>query len=113
MTAVIVFRTYVSIFLESSKTDQFRDGVWRLISRYQIKILGPSRRWSNTLLPQKNDLSEDLSLFCSFVVFKIHIQSSALRLELQQSPGDHQGRFEGHNRRFLLTLFFTLREPNV
>ena len=73
----------------------------------------PVKALEQYIAAAKNDLSEDLSLFCSFVVFKIHIQSSALRLELQQSPGDRQGRFEGHNRRFLLTLFFALREPNV
>ena len=42
----------MSIFLESSKTDQFRDGAW-VASRGRIKTLAPLRRWSNTLLPRK------------------------------------------------------------
>ena len=38
------FPSYVSIFLESSKTDQFRDGAWIIISYSSVKREGPKPR---------------------------------------------------------------------
>ncbi|XP_078352499.1 integrase/recombinase xerD homolog isoform X1 [Oculina patagonica] len=56
------FPTYVSIFLESSKTDQFRDGAWIAIARSDQETC-PVKALEQYIAAAKIDLCEDLPLF--------------------------------------------------
>lgn len=56
------FPTYVSIFLESSKTDQFRDGAWVAIARSNQDTC-PVKALEQYIAAAKIDLGEDLPLF--------------------------------------------------
>lgn len=79
------FPTYVSIFLESSKTDQFRDGAWVAIARSNQDTC-PFKALEQYIAAAKIDLGEDLPLFRA--LSSSRSTSKAPRLELQQSPGD-------------------------
>ena len=54
------FLTYVSIFLESSKADQFRNGAWISIARSGQETC-PVRALERYIAAAEIDLSEDLS----------------------------------------------------
>ena len=56
------FPTYVSIFLESSKTDQFRDGAWVAIGRSNQDTC-PVKALEQYFAAAEIDLGEDLPLF--------------------------------------------------
>ena len=56
------FPTYASIFLESSKTDQFRDGAWVAIARSNQDTC-PVKALEQYIAAAKIDLGEDLPLF--------------------------------------------------
>ena len=56
------FPTYVSIFLESSKTDQFRDGAWVAVARSNQDTC-PVKALEQYIAAAKIDLGEDLPLF--------------------------------------------------
>ena len=56
------FPTYLSIFLESSKTDQFRDGAWVAIARSNQDTC-PVKALEQYIAAAKIDLGEDLPLF--------------------------------------------------
>jgi len=56
------FPTYVSIFLESSKTDQYRDGAWTTIARSDLETC-PVKALEQYIAAAEIDLSEDLPLF--------------------------------------------------
>ena len=56
------FPTYVSIFLESSKTDQLRDGAWVAIARSNQDTC-PVKALEHYIAAAKIDLGEDLPLF--------------------------------------------------
>ena len=56
------FPTYVSIFLESSKTDQFRDGAWVAIAQSNQDTC-PVKALEQYIAAAKIDLGEDLQLF--------------------------------------------------
>ena len=56
------FPTYMSIFLESSKTDQFRDGAWIAIARSDQETC-PVKVLERYIAAAEIDLSEDLPLF--------------------------------------------------
>ena len=59
---VKIFPSYVSIFLESSKTDQFRDGAWIIIARSDLPTC-PVKALEEYISAAEIDLSEDLPLF--------------------------------------------------
>ena len=56
------FPSYASIFLESSKTDQFRDGAWIVIARSDLPTC-PVKALEAYVSAAQIDLSEDLPLF--------------------------------------------------
>ena len=56
------FPTYMSIFLESSKTDQLRDGAWIAIARSDRETC-PVKGLERYIAAADIDLSEDLPLF--------------------------------------------------
>ena len=56
------FPTYMSIFLESSKTDQLRDGAWIAIARSDRETC-PVKALERYIAAADIDLSEDLPLF--------------------------------------------------
>ena len=56
------FPSYASIFLESSKTDQFRDGAWIVIARSDLPTC-PVKALKAYVSAAQIDLSEDLPLF--------------------------------------------------
>ena len=56
------FPSYASIFLESSKTDQFRDGAWIVIARSDLPTC-PVKALEEYISAAQIDLSEDLPLF--------------------------------------------------
>ena len=56
------FPSYAFIFLESSKTDQFRDGAWIVIARSDLPTC-PVKALEEYRSAAQIDLSEDLSLF--------------------------------------------------
>ena len=55
------FPTYVSIFLESFKTDQFLDGTWVAIARSNLDTC-PVKALEQYIAPAEIDLGEDLPL---------------------------------------------------
>ena len=57
-----LFPTYMSIFLESSKTDQLRDGAWIAIARSDRETC-PVKGLERYIAAADIDLSEDLPLF--------------------------------------------------
>lgn len=59
---VKIFPSYASIFLESSKTDQFRDGAWIVIARSDLPTC-PVKALEEYISAAQIDLSEDLPLF--------------------------------------------------
>ena len=56
------FPSYASIFLESSKTDQFRDGAWIVITRSDLPTC-PVKALEEYISAAQIDLSKDLPLF--------------------------------------------------
>ena len=56
------FPSYVSIFLESSKCDQFRDGAWIVIARTDLPTC-PVKALEDYISAAQINLSEDLPLF--------------------------------------------------
>jgi len=56
------FPSYASIFLESSKTDQFRDGAWNVIASSDLPTC-PVKALEEYISAAQIDLSEDLPLF--------------------------------------------------
>ncbi|PFX32700.1 Integrase/recombinase xerD-like [Stylophora pistillata] len=56
------FASYASIFLESSKTDQFRDGAWIVIARSDLPTC-PVKALEEYVSAAQIDLSEELPLF--------------------------------------------------
>ena len=63
---VTFFPSYASIFLESSKTDQFRDGAWIVIARSDLPtcpVICPVKALEEYISAAQIDLSEDLPLF--------------------------------------------------
>ena len=60
--AIKFFPTYVFIFLESSKTDQFRDGAWVAIARSNQDTC-PVKALEQCIAAAEIDLGEDLPLF--------------------------------------------------
>ena len=56
------FLSYASIFLESSKTDQFLDGAWIVIARSDLPTC-PVKALEAYISAVQIDLSEDLPLF--------------------------------------------------
>ena len=99
----------MSIFLESSKTDQFRDGAWVAIARSNqdtchVKAL------EQYIAAAKIDLGEDLLLFkalsSSRSTSKVRCQglsySRAWEIVKDDFKDDFKDAFnDGHNRRFL------------
>jgi site-specific recombinase XerD len=63
------FPSYVSIFLESSKTDQFRQGAWIVIARSGQPTC-PVKALEQYIIAAKIDLSEELPLFRSLLPSK-------------------------------------------
>ena len=59
------FPTYMSIFLESSKTDQLRDGAWIAIARSDRETC-PVNALERYIAAADIDFSEDLPLFRAF-----------------------------------------------
>ena len=56
------FPSYASFFLESSKTDQYRDGAWIVIARSDLPTC-PVKALEEYISAAQIDLSEDLPLF--------------------------------------------------
>ena len=56
------FPSYVSIFLESPKTDQFRDGAWIVIARSDLPTC-PVKALEEYVSAAQIDPSEDLPMF--------------------------------------------------
>ena len=48
------FPSYASIFLEWSKTDQFRDGAWIVIARSDLPTCPVIRPWKSTSQPRRS-----------------------------------------------------------
>ena len=59
VVTLFFFSTYVSIFLESSKTDQFRDGAWVAIARPNQDTC-PVKALEQYIAAAKIDLGEGL-----------------------------------------------------
>ena len=59
---VKLFPSYISIFLETSKTDQLREGSWVLISRTGRKTC-PVKALERYITAAEIDLEEELPLF--------------------------------------------------
>ena len=68
------FPTYVSIFLESSKTDQFRDGAWVAIARSNQDTC-PVKALEQSIAAAEIDLGEDLPLFRALSLLDPHPKS--------------------------------------
>ena len=71
------FPSYVSIFLESSKCDQFRDGAWIVIARTDLPTC-LVKALEDYISAAQINLSEDLSLFRALATPRSKVRSQGI-----------------------------------